>query len=167
MKNGDLRDLHKLLILWWPLEDSNFQPKDYESAKGRFKVGCTDCQLLTITIICYGLQPPANERRVNPVASISICFEEVRSQFGHNFLLPSLGSRNQRSPVRILAAALVTPSHLPAHANTKPQRRVAAQSKSPPSRPELCLLILFSGATAQSGHNFSTAIHRRPKSERM
>jgi putative ABC transport system permease protein len=29
----------KTLILWWPLEDSNLQPKDYESTEGRFEIG--------------------------------------------------------------------------------------------------------------------------------
>jgi hypothetical protein len=32
MKHGVPRDLLKFLILWWPLEDSNLQPKDYESS---------------------------------------------------------------------------------------------------------------------------------------
>jgi Phage integrase family len=32
MKNGVRRDLLRFLILWWPLEDSNLQPKDYESS---------------------------------------------------------------------------------------------------------------------------------------
>jgi hypothetical protein len=31
-RNGARRDLLNFLILWWPLEDSNLQPKDYESS---------------------------------------------------------------------------------------------------------------------------------------
>ena len=29
---GEERQVTELLNLWWPLEDSNLQPKDYESS---------------------------------------------------------------------------------------------------------------------------------------
>jgi hypothetical protein len=41
---------------------------------------------LTVNIICYELQPPADDDRVKRVTSISICFQVFRSQIGHRYL---------------------------------------------------------------------------------
>jgi hypothetical protein len=43
MKNGVRRDVLKYLILWWPLEDSNLQPKDYENKCWTVRQSAMEC----------------------------------------------------------------------------------------------------------------------------